>query len=314
MPACPVEQLPDAPRYFPLAKGRYEVKPGLYPLGTDFGQGERDRQVFHLDSDFPHYRQVKQAARQEDLAKYVQTCNLTPPVEQAAVAFIAQRLPQEYPQWFRLEDHTAGWRLHCYLTGEVLDFDRDFGCRGTAYLSGLDALAMQIQEDLCVVSRTGDRHWVSVIHLCFPNHWAAQDKIGRSFAEIHAPVPGMEPLNRRGAALVQAMIAGPPMVRFAWGLSTDTELNHHPDRPGGRTFDPQCPCLYLRLERQVIWGLPAVEAALFFIRTYFRDVSCLRQDPMHHTALRSAIQSMSPAALTYKGLAPHLREILAWLG
>jgi hypothetical protein len=67
------------------------------------------------------------------------------------------------------------------------------------------------------------------------------------------------------------------MVRFAWGLSTDTPLNHHPEPPmnilplqwQGRNFDPNNPRLYLRIERQVIWGLPKYEAVLFVIRTYF---------------------------------------------
>ena len=29
----PLDALPVAPRYFPIERGRYEVKPGLYPLG-----------------------------------------------------------------------------------------------------------------------------------------------------------------------------------------------------------------------------------------------------------------------------------------
>ncbi|MCS7227189.1 MAG: DUF3445 domain-containing protein, partial [Gloeomargarita sp. SKYB31] len=273
-----------------------------------------DRRVFQIDSDFPHYHQVKQAARQEHLAKYVQTWELSPAVERAVAEFMAQRLAQEYPQWFHLETWIDGWQLRCDLTGDTLAFDRKGRVRHPTYGSALDALAMQVQEDVCVVCRAGDRHWVSAIHLCFPNHWAAQDKIGKTFAEVHAPVPGMAPLNQRGAVLVHAMIAGPPMVRFAWGLSTDTELNHHPDQPAGRTFDPQHPQLYLRIERQVIWGLPTVDAALFTIRTYFRDVNVLRRDPRLCTLLQQAIRSMSPPSLTYKGLAAHWQEILAWLG
>lgn len=35
--------------YFPLATGRYEVKPGLMPFGTDFGNGVLDQQVSFRD-------------------------------------------------------------------------------------------------------------------------------------------------------------------------------------------------------------------------------------------------------------------------
>lgn len=74
----------------------------------------------------------------------------------------------------------------------------------------------------------------------------------------------MEKINRRGDAIAHTMITHKPMVRFAWGLSTDTRLNHHPESPPGvsvsewqnRNFDSQHSQLYLRIDRQQIWGLP----------------------------------------------------------
>ena len=117
------------------------------------------------------------------------------------------------------------------------------------------------------------------------------------------------------------MITHKPMVRFAWGLSTDTRLNHHPEPPPGvsveqwqgRNFDPQHPRLYLRIERQVIWGLSEYEAALFTIRTYFRDCGVVRKDLVLRSKLREAIESMTPESLVYKGLAESKPNILQWL-
>ncbi len=81
----------------------------------------------------------------------------------------------------------------------------------------------------------------------------------------------------------------------------------------GRVSIPE-PALYLRIERQVIWGFPAVEAALFTIRTYFQDVKVMKkQFPGQCDQLRAAIQSMSPASLHYKGLVHQWQDILAWL-
>ena len=37
---------PVAARYFPPASGKYEVKPNLMPLGTDFGNGPADTLTF----------------------------------------------------------------------------------------------------------------------------------------------------------------------------------------------------------------------------------------------------------------------------
>lgn len=329
--AQPINQLNHAPCYFPLANGRYEVKPGLMPFGTDFGNGVCDRHVFQIDANFAHYHQMKQQARAEQLDKYMQTWNYTDEVAGALAQFIIQRLVQDHPDYFQLKALPSGsFSFHNQLTGETLILNAAYQLQQVHSLQNdptphynfaLDALAMQLQEDLTVVSRTDERHWVSAIHLCFPNHWAAEEKIGKNFAVVHAPVAGMDAMNRRGDAIVHTMITRPPTVRFAWGLSTDTRLNHHPkppltisrDRWQGRQFNPQNPQLYLRIERQVIWGLPHVNAALFSIRTYFRDCHRLKQNPDLRSNLVSALESMSAESLVYKGLAESRSAILTWL-
>lgn len=326
--ACPtVETTSDAPHYFPLENGRYEIKPGMLPLETDLGNGAIDRQVFQFDRNREHYYRIKQAARAECLEKYYQTCNYTDTVACAVTHFIVERLTHEHPQTFHaIAQPNGGCSLHNRFTQETLHFDADWQLQPdkqqqTPYVSALDALATQVQEDLVVVSRDQKKHWVSAIHLCFPNYWAATDKIGQDFATVHAPVAGMEKLNQRGPALTHTMIAHRPTVRFGWGLTTDTRLNHHPDAPPGiplsewqgRQFNPQTPRLYVRVERQVIWGFAAVNAALFAIRTYFWDCAILRQQIARRSQLQAAIASMTPATLAYKGLANSKTAIMTWL-
>jgi len=107
--------------------------------------------------------------------------------------------------------------------------------------------------------------------------------------------------------LVTAVQKG-PFFRFAWGLATDTRLNHHPDpRPGfdpaawqGRSVLAEGGQLYLRVERQTINGLPACNAFLFTIRTYFYTIDELTAT--EKKALVMAVESMSPESLEYKGL------------
>ena len=328
--APPVEVCNDSAYYFPLAHGRYEVKPGLVRFGTDFGNGNADRQVFQFDSSVAHYRQMKRLARAEQLSKYYQTHNYTNAVASAIARFIVHRLVQEHPQQFQLTSQTDGTlRVYSQLTEETLYLDAAYQLQQVQavesveppYVSTFDALASQLQEDVTVVSRSGDSHWISAIHLCYPNHWSAEAKIGRDFATVHAPVAGMTAMNQRGSAIVQTMITRKPSVRFAWGFSTDTRLNHHPVPPAGvtidtwqgRAFNPQTPQLYLRIERQVVWGLPDCDAALFTIRTYFRDCHVIKQDPKLRANLVSALNSMSPEALVYKGLNGSRDAIIAWL-
>lgn len=312
----------DAACYFPLERGRYEVKPGLMPLGTDLGNSQADAQVFQIDSNFTQYRQAKLLARKENLSKYYQTDNFIPTVAKAIARLIIQRLIQEHPQHFYIEK-TANNLLafHSLLTGDILYLDTDWQLQQVhsqvipLLNSTFDALCVQVQEDLAVICRGDDgTNWLSAIHLCYPNHWSAEEKIGRDFATVHAPVAGMEKINQRSQAIVERMITQKPMVRFAWGLSTDTQLNRHPKSPiTGRSFNLKYPRLYLRIERQVIWGLPEFESALFTIRTYFRDCSVIKKEPVLRSKLRSALQSMQLESLTYKGLVENKNAILAWL-
>ncbi|KAB8314622.1 DUF3445 domain-containing protein [Tolypothrix campylonemoides VB511288] len=327
-----VEASADSACYFPLDNGRYEVKPGFMPFGSCLGNGEADKQVFQIDGNFAHYRQTKLLARAERLSKYYQTCNYSHGVAGAIARLIIDRLTQEHPQYFhsqRLDNSNLAF--HSKLTGETLYLDADWQLRQVetqgsqvfpSYASTLDAIAAQVQEDITVICRCADgSNWLSAVHLCYPNHWSADEKIGKDFTTIHAPVAGMEKINRRASGIVNTMIVREPMVRFAWGLSTDTRLNHHPEPPAnvsinewhGRQFDRDNPRLFLRIERQVIWGLPQYDAALFTIRTYFRDCTEIKKDILLRSKLSAAIQSMTPDSLEYKGLQESRDNILAWL-
>jgi hypothetical protein len=313
--------------YFPLNKGRYEVTPGLHTLGTDFGNGHNDTLIFQFDANFTRYRDEKISSRKERLDKYYCIDALSSVTQSYITRFIILQLCQEHPKLFDYEQHHDHYHLSCRLTGEELVFGSDFTLLSPQtdnhdYQDCLDALAMQVQEDLALVeiSPAGNDR-INALHLCFPNHWAAEDKIGQTFLTSHAPVPGMEKLNQRANQLLTSLLNRGPFVRFAWGLATDNRLNHHPIAPEnidtgqwqGRRYDPTHPELYLRIERQVLKGFSAINTILFTIRTYFYDVETLKQSEDKRRALLSALRSMSPETQRYKGLTQSLPIILEWL-
>jgi hypothetical protein len=323
--SAPPDSLPARlPDYFPPSVGRYEVKPGLVRFGKPLGGGEADEHVFQIDATFPRFRANKLAARAERLGKYVQTHELDPRVERRAVNFIVGRLLQEHPGLFSLDRGT----LSCAVTGERLHFDGNFELRDVEarediiappYQSALDALASQVQEDLAVVSTDpAGRHWLSALHVTAPNNWAPDEKAGGTFPAIHEPVAGMEQMNTQGDHLVRVMTgATEGLVRFAWGVTWDDELNHHPDPPPklarAAEFDPDRPRAFLRVERQTVWGFPQLGAALFTIRPYLYDVASIRRDPVRRDNLARAVASMSAASLRYKCLASSRDALLRWL-
>lgn len=307
------------------------MKAGLRRLGSDFGNGAADRRVLQLDREWPHYRANKLEARTESLDKYYCTVPQFEPRRRRAVTeFLSNALVTEYPGWFsRTSEPDGGWCLRCGPSGEKLRFDGDCNLAapepGTSlqppYADGLDALAGQIQEDIAVVDSAPEGEGrVVALHLCAPNHWAAGDRIGRNFQQTHGPVPQFGGIARHAPALLQNLRDAGPYVRFAWGVATDNRLNHHPQPPSqcneprdwhGRRFEPHQPRLYLRVERQVIVGLPQVGGFVFLIRTYL--IGAERLDARERRLLADAIRAMTPDIARYKGLLGQQNVIAEWL-
>jgi hypothetical protein len=328
--APPVEEIADAPRYAPYAAGRYDVRAGLAALGTDHGNGAADGQLFQIDASFPAYRANTLAARSERLGKFYAHTDAFGGVTGAVTRTIARRLAAEHATHFDLTETADGTTLRCGLTGETLRFDGAWAlvdatpspAPAPPYIDAFDALISQVAEDAAVVVRSANgTDTTAAIHLCAANHWSAEDRVGESFAHIHGVVPGMQPVTAKSAQMVAAMIERGPFVRFVWGVSSDTRLNHHPEPPvgvdpaawAGRRFDLADPRLFVRIERQVLFGLPEVDAALFLIRPSFRDGAVLRADAEMNAALRAGLASMTPEQARYKGVEQSRAAILDWL-
>lgn len=307
--------LPAPARYYPWTRGIYDVAPGLRPFGTDFGNGEADRRVFQIDDQFDIYADNKRRCLRERRGKYVRALRLSREVEWAAIDLITNRLATEYPARYRREVHDR----HISLFDG--DTRYDLGAMGRHDRSdGLDFLCRLVQEDVAIVQTLDQSDWVSYLHLCSPSHWSAEAKIGRSFFDVHEPIPAFERVNAVASTLVETMVGKGPFVRFVWGVESDDRLNHHPEPPpgedpvawNGRTFDSGR--FWVRTERQVIWGMPSVGASLFTIRVaYVSDIEVLADERLH-SSLRAALYSMSPAAREYKGIAKYWDRLTSLVG
>ena len=312
--------------YFPYQKGRYEVAPGLLPITQDFGNGAWDQHLFQMGDDFQNFRrQFEENRLREPVSKYVCESSDAEAKSMGAIAHaIATRLACDYPNQVTFKDSLFESRL----TGEsfVIKMDTNSVLMRTgsiAYLSAWDAIGAQVPEDLAIWKLNSDgSEEIEALHLNAPNHWAAGEKIGKSFAAVHSPVAHLEKIVPWAVNILHGIIEKGPFVRFAWGVGTDSRLNHHPVPPHGvspevwtgRSFDPTCPVLFTRVERQVLWGFPELNRALFTIRTYFQDVSALKKmNPDAVIGLTNAILSMSPESLAYKGLSADRHQMIQWL-
>jgi hypothetical protein len=306
-------------RYLPFLNGQYSTAPGLTTMAK--AEDARDRQVFQLDDRYGTFLENKADCRQEDIHKYYLESGAIRDTLASVNRYIVRRLTAEYPGIFILNLLNDRYTLDNVRTGETIEWHEDWVMiQHDVYVSLFDALSCQVQEDLAICQLAGDRDWLAAIHLCAPNHWSPAEKIGRPFSAVHSVVPGMEKLNQAYFKMLETAVQKGPYFRFAWGISTDTRLNHHPVSPKGldsvdwqgRRVGGGDGKFYLRVERQTISGLPACNAFLFTIRTYFYPIEELTGSEKN--ALLAALESMSPQSLEYKGLTDKLdllRQLLA---
>lgn len=318
------------PKFFPIERGEYVVAPGLRSLGYDFGNGDFDQKVFLISSKFKEYRQNKLECRAERLSKYFCMKDLSAERVNVLARFLIEELIKEYPQYFIFRDQV----LECVHTGDRLIVDNNFdfvSFHSIAPISPpvehiLDALSLQVEEDIAMVCRSVDgdnvKDHLGLLHLCSPSHWSAEDKIGMNFFDIHVPIPGIDKINRVADKLVETMINKGPYVRFIWSFVTDQRLNHHPIPPAGvdpvswkgRSFNEDAAIpFYFRIERQVMWGFPHVDASLFTIGVTFLSGLEVKNNPYQRDQLISALKSMSPESRVYKGVAGCFDQLISWL-
>ncbi|MEB3298379.1 MAG: heme-dependent oxidative N-demethylase subunit alpha family protein [Candidatus Sericytochromatia bacterium] len=324
--------------YFPLERGRYEVQAGLKILGQQPVQGVVEHHHFTMDELLPQYLRNKQLNMAAAPERYHPRSKLPPDLEREIGEWWFRQMVRDFPDRLqgsygpggalRLHDRWTDWHFELDVGGAMEDGQG--GLRPAQGFEGLgppvfredmrhrslDAFARMIAEDVAIVQRDpwSGRDGLVWIHLNSPNHWSAADKLGKDFLAVHEPVADFGAVAKAADRIIDAMINKGPFIRFAWGVATDTVLDHHPDSPAGRDLADKTPAgalegTFLRIERQTLKGFPRHGAALFTIRTYFKPIAEIAADPERRELLREAISSISPEALRYKGLAPY-RDLL----
>jgi hypothetical protein len=182
-------------------------------------------------------------------------------------------------------------------------------------LAGL--LCLTFVEDFALVdAASGTLPWLAV---ALPSHWAPQDKIGRHFREVHAPVAD-NALLLRAADHLMRMACGPERwERFVWHVTRHPQLNVHPAHadpapwPADAFADAQAPRAWWRTERQTFIALPDTMQAVFTIHVEIAPLAVAIDSPDKAARLRDAVASMSDNVLAYRSLAGVREPLLAWL-
>jgi hypothetical protein len=178
-------------------------------------------------------------------------------------------------------------------------------------------IELAFEEDFAVLEAAGTTlPWLCV---CVPSHWAPEDKLGRPFSAVHAPVADNQALLAAGDRLVQLVTGGERFERFVWTVSPSGRYDQHPVRhpraPWPASEDPdafarQC---FLRSERQTFFPVPGGGQAVFTIRVLLQPLAQAVRTREDARRLHDSLASMSDAVLAYKNLAAARTPLLAWL-
>ena len=309
----------------PYIPTEYSVKPGLKKL--------EDEPHFIIDEWYPDYRNEKMDARHENLEKYYiekpaktglhkkeqrPTHNV---LMKTITLWMAETLAKQYKK-ISFRPQKELYVFHNDYSNESVWVDEDLNVVQTlkspdfiyskkrgekypkpAYKNLFDAICSQIQEDVCIMRNDE----LVTNHVCLPSWWSPEEKMGKSMAEIHADIPGME--KTAYDHIWNASLYKGPYLRYNWALTDTPTLNQHPSKNIGKNFDRDS--LFLRLERQVLQGFPEACAVLFLIRTYVGDIKTM--DKKQRVTLGDAVNKMTPDELEYKGMAHYKENIVSYL-
>ena len=260
------------------------------------------------------------------LSTFATQALLTTPGFDAALAVqaLAQHAAFEHPQAFALHDNgdaTAlqlGWSLRAgHLEGNG---PAEIGACLRALpapwrLAGL--LCLAFAEDFAVIDgSTGHIPWLAV---CLPSHWAPADKVGRHFAEVHAPVADNQILVNASDHLARLVTGHERWERFVWTITPQAKLDNHPLRvakppwPAEAGAEELAAQAFFRSERQTFVPLPAQRLAIFTIHVEVQPLRDAVVSSERANRLHDALATMSPNVLAYRGLDTARDRLLAWL-
>ena len=177
-------------------------------------------------------------------------------------------------------------------------------------------LSLSFAEDFAIVdARDGHIPWIAVT---LPSFWAPEEKVGRHFTQVHAPVADNAVLLKAAPALMN-IVSGPERwERFVWTITAHSRLHAHPahvERQRWRDTDMHTlpERAWWRSERQTFIPVPGQQQAVFMIAVDLQPLAAIVSMPARAQALWEAVSTMSPAVLEYRGLHSVREPLLQWL-
>ena len=178
-------------------------------------------------------------------------------------------------------------------------------------------LSLAFAEDFAVIDATSGRiPWLAV---CLPSHWAPEDKVGRHFTEVHAPVADNALLIGAAGHLMRLVTGAERWERFVWTITRSAKLHQHPKHDAAPPWRADLDAhglaaqAFFRTEHQTFIPMPAQQQAIFTIHVETHPLTDALAAPADARLVHDALASMSAAVLAYRGLTCARERLLQWL-
>ena len=166
-------------------------------------------------------------------------------------------------------------------------------------VSSIKDLALNVEEDIAILALGK----VLAICFCSPSGFIPSQIVGKSFFEIHQPIPDSDLLLKMSAkmgSLLSDSTKGPHR-RHVWTITANPSNNQHPslkDKYAPKLIDD----LYFRTEVQTTVPLGDNIHALFSVKVSMIPLKEILNDNEKKNIILASIDSMSEAMLEYKNL------------
>lgn len=224
---------------------------------------------------------------------------VTPDISKYEGAAFNTNPDKVYLEQKRRELNTLGSELgFTLLHGHEFVKDLSEFC-GFKPTNSITEIALQLEEDIAILY---DGKLVSML-FCFPSGFKPTEKVGMSFAEMHAPVADSETLIKMADKVIQVISRpGSQYRRNVWTLTSSPRLSRHPHYVIDEPVPQSISDLYFRKETQTTVGMGDGRTVFFFVKVEVEPLEKIWQDEEMRAKIVSSINSMTDATLMYKGL------------
>jgi dimethylamine monooxygenase subunit A len=180
-------------------------------------------------------------------------------------------------------------------------------------LPPLARAALYVPEDLCVMQPSGAAYRLTAACVCAPSYWSLAQKIGRTLAEIHAPVRGLE--AKIGPAMSAFLARIPPATVFErrnWFLHRNAERFQPAAEDWQAAGAIDARTLVMRSERQTFARL-ADDLVLFTIDVRCRPLAEIARYPQAARDLLAAYAGLDDDERAATGYRYFGRPLQAYL-